>query len=83
MLRELDQEVNMEEELTGEPTAWRHVYRVMRCPGSCELGPHCWQDPHRKKDFKLYRDELLSLVRFIQSGKKLESHEDIPGMIRE
>jgi hypothetical protein len=83
MLRELDQEVNMEEELTGEPAAWRHVYRVMRCPGSCELGPHCWQDPYGKKHYKLYRDELLSLVRYVQSGKKLESHEDVPGMIRE
>ncbi|GLA89530.1 hypothetical protein AtubIFM56815_004010 [Aspergillus tubingensis] len=26
MLQDLDREVNTEEELTGEPTAWRHVY---------------------------------------------------------
>lgn len=83
MLQELDQEVNAEEELTGEPAAWRHVYAVMRCPGSCELGPHCWQDPYGKKHYKLYRDELLSLVRYVKSGKRLESHEDVPGMIRE
>ena len=83
MLQDLDQEVNTEEELTGEPAAWRHVYMVMRCPGSCELGPHCWQDPYGKKHYKLYRDELLSLVRYVKSGKRLESHEDVPGMIRE
>ncbi|PGH30702.1 hypothetical protein GX50_06515 [[Emmonsia] crescens] len=55
----------------------------MRCPGSCELGPHCWQDSYGKKHYKLYRDELLSLVRYVQSGKKLDCHEDVPGMIHE
>ncbi|KAI2853490.1 hypothetical protein CBS11350_228 [Aspergillus niger] len=83
MLQDLDRDVNTEEELTGEPAAWRHVYMVMRCPGSCELGPHCWQDPYGKKHYKLYRDELLSLVRYVKSGKRLETHEDVPGMIRE
>ncbi|KAF9884069.1 hypothetical protein FE257_002299 [Aspergillus nanangensis] len=83
MIQNLDREVNEEEELTGEPAAWRHVYQVMRCPGSCELGPHCWQDPYGKKHYKLYRDELLSLVGYVKSGKRLESHEDVPGMIRE
>ncbi|KAL4937299.1 hypothetical protein BDV06DRAFT_227080 [Aspergillus oleicola] len=83
MLQELDREVNTEEELTGEPAAWRHVYAMMRCPGSCELGPHCWQDPYGKKHYKLYRDEILSLVSYVKSGKRLESHEDVPGMIRE
>ena len=83
MLQGLDQEVNTEEELTGEPVAWRHVYMVMHCPGLCELGPYCWQDPYGKKHYKLYRDELLSLVRYVKSGKRLESHEDVPGMIHE
>ncbi|KAL2826367.1 hypothetical protein BJY01DRAFT_241374 [Aspergillus pseudoustus] len=83
MLQELDREVNAEEELTGEPAAWRHVYAIMRCPGSCELGPHCWQDPYGKKHYKLYRDEILSLVRYVQSGKRLDSHDDVPGMIRD
>jgi hypothetical protein len=83
MFQKLDREVNAEEDLTGEPAAWRHVYAIMRCPRSCELGPHYWQDPYRKKHYKLYRDKLLSLVRYVQSGKRLESHEDVPGMIRE
>lgn len=83
MLQNLEREINAEEELTGEPAAWKHVYAIMRCPGSCELGPHCWQDPYGKKHYKLYRDELLSLVRYVQSGKTLETHEDVPGGIRE
>ncbi|KAI9041044.1 uncharacterized protein KD926_007460 [Aspergillus affinis] len=83
MLQDLDREVNTEKELTGEPAAWRHVYMIIRCPGSCELGPHCWQDPYGKKHYKLYRDELLNLVKYVKSGKRLESHEDVPGMIRE
>ncbi|EED22691.1 hypothetical protein TSTA_061790 [Talaromyces stipitatus ATCC 10500] len=28
-------------------------------------------------------DELVSLVKYVQSGKTLKSHEDVPGMIRE
>lgn len=83
MLQNLEQEINTEEELTGEPAAWKHVYAIMCCPGSCELGPHCWQDPYRKKHYKLYWDELLSLVRYMQSGKTLETHEDVPGGICE
>lgn len=83
MLQNLEREINAEEELTGELAAWKHVYAIMRCPGSCELGPHCWQDPYGKKHYKLYRDELLSLVRYVQSGKTLETHEDMPGGIRE
>ncbi|KAF3398272.1 hypothetical protein F1880_005600 [Penicillium rolfsii] len=55
----------------------------MRCPGSCELGPHCWQDPYGKKHYKLYRDQLESLVKYVQSGGILQSHEDVPSMIRE
>lgn len=54
----------------------------MCCPGSCELGPHCWQDPYTKKLYKLYRDQLESLVKYVQSGGILQSHEDMPGIIR-
>ncbi|PGH02176.1 hypothetical protein AJ80_08899 [Polytolypa hystricis UAMH7299] len=70
MLQELDREVNAEEELTGEPTAWKHGHTA----GRILTG---------KKHYKLYRDEILSLVRYVQSGKRLESHEDVPGMIRD
>lgn len=83
MLQERDQQVCAEEEVSGEPPAWKAVYTLMRCPGSCELGPHCWQDPYGKKHYKLYRDQLESLVKYVQGGGLLQSHEDVPGMIRE
>ena len=74
MLQNLEREINAEEELTVEPAAWKHAYAIIRCPGSCELGPHCWQDPYGKKHYKLYRDELLSLVRYVQSGIGVPQH---------
>ncbi|KAJ5986554.1 hypothetical protein N7451_010919 [Penicillium sp. IBT 35674x] len=83
MLEERDHQLRAEEEVTGEPPAWKAVYALMRCPGSCDLGPHCWQDPYGKKHYKLYRDQLESLVKYVQSGGTLLSHEDVPGMIRE
>ncbi|KUM55832.1 hypothetical protein ACN42_g11406 [Penicillium freii] len=83
MLQERDQHISAEEEISGEPPAWKMVYALMRCPGSCDLGPHCWQDPYGKKHYKLYRDQLESLVKYVQSGGLLQSHEDVPGMIRE
>ncbi|KAJ5148063.1 class I glutamine amidotransferase-like protein [Penicillium atrosanguineum] len=83
MLQDRDRQIYAEEEASGEPSAWKEVYALMRCPGSCELGPHCWQDPYGKKHYKLYRDQLESLVKCVQSGGILQSHEDVPGMIRE
>jgi hypothetical protein len=67
MLQERDQQVCAEEEDSGEPPARKTVYALMRCPGSCELGPHCWQDPYGKKHYKLYRDQLESLVKYMQT----------------
>ncbi|CAG8428374.1 unnamed protein product [Penicillium salamii] len=83
MLQERDQQIGAEEEISGEPPAWKMVYALMRCPGSCDSGPHCWQDPYGKKHYKLYRDQLESLVKYVQCGGLLQSHEDVPGMIRE
>lgn len=53
MLEERDQQLCTEEEVTGEPPAWKTVYTLLRCPGSYDLGPHCWQDPYGKKHYKL------------------------------
>jgi len=83
MLQERDQQICAEEDISGQPPAWKEVYALMRCPGPCEMGPHCWQDPYGKKHYKLYRDQLESLTKYVQSGGVLQSHEDVPGMIRE
>jgi hypothetical protein len=82
MLQERDQQVCAEEEDSGEPPARKTVYALMRCPGSCELGQHCWQDPYGKKHYKLYRDQLESLVKYMQTGL-LQSHKDVHGIIHE
>jgi hypothetical protein len=83
MLQERDLQINAEEDSPGQPSAWKLVYTVMRCPGSCGLGPHCWQDPYGKKHYKLYKEELLSLVKHVETGGVLQSHEDVSGIIRE
>jgi hypothetical protein len=58
MLQERDRQSFAEEAAPGEPPAWKAVYALMRCfPGSCELGPHCWQDPYGKKHYKLNNDD--------------------------
>jgi len=54
MLAEGDAQIDAEHASTGHPPIWRHVYNLMRCPGSpCHLGPHCWVDPVGKKHYKL------------------------------
>jgi hypothetical protein len=42
------------EESSGQPSIWREVYSLMRCPGPpCDLRPYCWSDPDGKKRYKL------------------------------
>jgi hypothetical protein len=47
MLNAREAEIDAEH-FSGQPSAWRDVYRVMRCPGSpCRLdSQYCWQDPN-------------------------------------
>jgi hypothetical protein len=84
MLLERHAEISAEEEATGQPAAWTHVYSLMRCSGrSCELGPHCWRDPIGKKHLKLTAQNLRALVNYVEQGGILTSHDDIPETIRE
>ncbi|CAG8293240.1 unnamed protein product [Penicillium salamii] len=56
----------------------------MRCPSSSyHLGPHCWQDPHEKKHYKLRSHQLKRLIAFVEKGSALLSHEDVPDNFRE
>lgn len=80
-----DREMRLDaEQATLEgPASWRHVYGIMRCPGPpCDRGPYCWQDPDGKKHYKLLGHQLRSLVKFVQGGGKLETHNDMPQEIR-
>ena len=71
------------EESSGQPSIWREVYNLMRCPGPpCDLGPYCWCDPDGQKHYKLNTHRLRSLIRYIEQGHKLQTHNDILKHIR-
>ena len=56
----------------------------MRCPGQpCNLGPHCWRDPHGKKHYKLRTHQLKALIRCVAQGGQLRSHDDVPEDVRQ
>jgi hypothetical protein len=56
----------------------------MRCPGPpCSLGPHCWRDPFGKQHYKLSTHHLRALVKLVEQGHRLQSHDDVPENIRE
>jgi hypothetical protein len=82
-LVERNTRLDAEQAVSGGPDAWRHVYSLMRCPGSpCDLGLYCWQDLETHKHYKLLGHHLRTLVKFVQRGGKLESHDDVPPDVR-
>ena len=84
MLTERDNQLDAEENTSGQESIWRSVYNLMRCPSpSCHLGPHCWQDPHGKKHYGLRSHHLKRLIAFVEKGATLQSHEDVPANFRE
>ena len=85
MLNAREAEIDAEQ-CSGQPSAWRDVYRVMRCPGApCRLdSQYCWQDPSGKKHYKLRTHHLRKLVRYVEKeGGVIETHDDVPDTIRE
>ncbi|CAG8342596.1 unnamed protein product [Penicillium salamii] len=84
MLNERDAQLDAEEHASGQQSIWRAVYGLMRCPSpSCHLGPHCWQDPHRKKHYQLRTHHLKRLIAYVEGGGILECQDDVPDSIRE
>jgi hypothetical protein len=83
MHREINTQIEAEEESSG-PSIWRDVYNLMRCPGPpCHLGPHCWRDPVGRKHFKLKTHQLKALIRYVEHGGRLRTHDDVPEDIRQ
>ncbi|EHA21825.1 hypothetical protein ASPNIDRAFT_56474 [Aspergillus niger ATCC 1015] len=84
MLRQRDDQIDAEE-CSGQPSVWRDVYRKMRCPGPpCQHeGQYCWQDPAGKKHYRLRTHHLKSLVKYVEQGGILETHDDVPDNVRE
>jgi hypothetical protein len=84
MFAEMDSQINAEEGNPLRPSVWQDVYNLMRCPGPpCNLGPHCWRDPDGKKHYKLRTHQLKGLIRHVQQGGRLQSHDDVPEDIRQ
>lgn len=84
MLAERAIQLDAEEDAAGQPSIWRDVYNLMRCPGPpCNLGPYCWRDNAGKRHYKLMTHNLKSLIRHVEHGGTLETHDDLPDDIRE
>ena len=84
MLADRASQLDAEEQSGGRPSAWVDVYTLMRCPGPpCSRGPYCWRDPIGKRHYKLRTHHLRALVRLVEQGRRLETHDDVPDDVRE
>lgn len=84
MLADRDAQIDAEQ-VFGQHSVWRDVYRVMRCPGPpCRHeGQYCWQDPEGKRHHRLKTHHLKALVKYVEKGGVLETHDDVPDSVRE
>lgn len=83
-LAERDARIDAEQS-SGQYPVWRDVYRVMRCPGPpCRHeGQYCWQNPEGKKHYRLKTHHLKALIKYVEQGGDLETHDDVPESVRE
>ena len=83
MRSRLNNQLNAEEESTGEAAMWPHVYNVMRCPDACPKGPHCLVDLITKKHIKMFPHHLEDLVHHKDlSIETFQSQVDVPDDFR-
>ncbi|KAJ5039138.1 hypothetical protein NUH16_008919 [Penicillium rubens] len=84
MLADRDAQIDAEQ-VSGQHSVWRDVYRVMRCPGPpCRHeGQYCWQDPEGKRHHRLQTHHLKVLIKYVEQGGVLETHADVPDSVRE
>lgn len=67
MLAERELQLNAEEESSGQPSIWREVYSLMRCPGPpSNLGSYCWITPEGKKHYKLKTHHFRDLIKHVE-----------------
>lgn len=84
MLEDRSVQLSAEQGSSGQLSTWAYVYKFFRCPGPpCHLGPYCWCDPVGKKHYKLLTCHLKSLIKYMDQGHTLQSHNDVPGDIHE
>lgn len=84
MLAECDADITAEEERTGRPSTWNHVYTLMKCNvTSCQLNSDwCWENPTDGKHYKLRQPHLEQLCDYVDDDNRLESHSDVPESLR-
>ena len=84
-LAECDTYIAAEEERTGRPSSWDHVYTLMRCRvNSCPLkSDWCWVNPRDTRHYKLTGRFLTRLVDYVEDGGKLDCHNDVPDDIQQ
>lgn len=84
MLAERDAQIDAEH-ASGHDPVWRDLYRIMRCPGPpCRHeGQYCWQDPEGKKHYRLRTQHLKDLIRYVEEGALLDTHDDVPDTFRQ
>lgn len=76
MLSERAMLLDAEETSPGQPSIWRSVYNLLRCPGPpCRLGPCCWRDDVGKRHYRRKTHHLRKPVHFVEQGGRLERHE--------
>lgn len=79
MRNRLSNQIDAEEESTGEAAKWPHYYRIMRCPDACPKGPHCYVNPITKVHIKMFPHHLEDLVHHEDlSIETFQSQADIP-----
>jgi len=84
MLTDRDAQID-EEQVSGQHSVWRDVYRIMRCPGPpCRHeGQYCWQDPEGKRHHRLKTHHLKALIKYVEQSGVLKTHDDVPDSVRE
>ena len=83
MLRERDDQIDAEN-YSGQPLVWRDMYQKMRCPGPpCQHeGQYYWQDLIGKKHYRLRTHHLKTIVKYVEKGGVLDTHDDVPDDVR-
>jgi len=69
MLASRAAQLDAEQETTWNPSVWREMYALMRCPGPpCNHCPYCWRHLFDKTHYKLRTHHLKALISFVEEG---------------
>lgn len=83
MLGEMSQFLGEEQRISGQPSKWPEVYKIMECSRpSCD--PHCLINPDGKNHVRLNAVQLRELAEFVRTtNATIKSHNDVPPYLRE